>query len=180
MFMSWHVLINSKYFASAPYLSNYTDANFLSWFLNSVIINLRMSIGERLLLDGNPKGCEVAKHMATKVEVNPRMFSTLKKAKSIWSMEPGANSETSLVGPMGVLAALVKRKIWQGFSKSEIISGRPSICTFLDFRFSLVTETLPKRRWINWEIFCFESAQTVGEKYPCLCEGLLWQIYIWR
>ena len=34
-----------------------------------------------MLLDGNPKGCEVAEHIATKVELNPRMLSTLKKRK---------------------------------------------------------------------------------------------------
>ena len=39
--------------------------------------------GGRLLLYGNPKGHEVAEHIATKVEVNPRMLSTLENAKSI-------------------------------------------------------------------------------------------------
>ena len=48
-----------------------------------------MSRGGRLLLDGNPKGYEVSEHIATKVEVNPRMLSTLKNAKSISSMNPG-------------------------------------------------------------------------------------------
>ena len=42
-----------------------------------------MSRGGGLLLDGNPKGYEVAEHIATKVEVNPRMLSTLKNEKSI-------------------------------------------------------------------------------------------------
>ena len=37
----------------------------------------------RLPLDGNPKGCEVVEHIATKVEVNPQMLSTLKNAESI-------------------------------------------------------------------------------------------------
>ena len=32
----------------------------------------------RLLLDGNPKGYDVAEHIATKVEVNPQIISTLK------------------------------------------------------------------------------------------------------
>ena len=45
--------------------------------------NFRISIGGRLLLDGNPKGYEVAEHIAKKVEVNSRILSTLKNAKSI-------------------------------------------------------------------------------------------------
>ena len=58
---------------------------------------------------GNPKGYEVAEHTAKTIEVNPWMISTLKKEKSIWSMKPGANFETSVVGPLGILVALVKR-----------------------------------------------------------------------
>ena len=40
-----------------------------------------MSRGRRLLLDGNTKGYEVAEYISTKVEVNPRMLSTLKNEK---------------------------------------------------------------------------------------------------
>ena len=40
-----------------------------------------------MLLDGNPKGYEVAEHIATKVEVNTRMLSTFKNAKSILKHE---------------------------------------------------------------------------------------------
>ena len=50
------------------------NATFLSWFINVVTRNLRMSIGGSLLMDGNPKGYEVAEHVPTKVEVNPRML----------------------------------------------------------------------------------------------------------
>ena len=60
-------------------------------------------------MDVNPKGYEVEEHIATKVEVNPRMLSTLKNAKYIWIMKPGANFETSVVGPLGILVALVRR-----------------------------------------------------------------------
>ena len=116
MFMLWHVLINSDDLASAPSSSTLMNATFLSWFLNVVTINFRISRGGRLLLDGNPKGYEVAEHIATKVEVNPRMLSTLKNAKSIWSMNPGGKFETSVVGPLEILVALVKRQIGQGFS----------------------------------------------------------------
>ena len=49
---------------------------FLSWFLNVVTRNFRMSRGGRLHLDGNKKGYELAEHISTKVEVNPRMLST--------------------------------------------------------------------------------------------------------
>ena len=51
-----------------------------------MIINLRISRGGRLIMDRNTKGCEVAEHIAKKVEVNPQMLSTLKNVKSIWSM----------------------------------------------------------------------------------------------
>ena len=42
-----------------------------------------MAICGRLLLDGNPKAYEVAEHIYTKVKVNTRIISTLKKEKSI-------------------------------------------------------------------------------------------------
>ena len=42
-----------------------------------------MSRGGSLLLDGNPNGYEVAEHIDTNVEVNPRMLSTLKNEKSV-------------------------------------------------------------------------------------------------
>ena len=54
------------------------NVTFLSWFLNVVKINFRVSIVGHLLLDGYPKGYEVAEHIATKVEENPRMLSILK------------------------------------------------------------------------------------------------------
>ena len=83
MFMLWYVFINSKDLASAPSSSNMMNALFLSWFLNVVIRNFRMSRGGRLLLDENPKWYEVAEHIITKVEVNTQILSTLKNAKSI-------------------------------------------------------------------------------------------------
>ena len=45
--------------------------------------NFRISRGGRLLLDENSNRYEVAEHIVTKFEVNPRMLSTLKNAKSI-------------------------------------------------------------------------------------------------
>ena len=140
------------------------NETFLSWFLNVVTINFRTSRGGRLLLGGNPKDYEVAEHIATKVEVNPRMFSTLKKAKSIWSMKPRGNFDISVVGPMGIVFAFVKRKIWRGYSKSGIFYCRPYMSTFLVVSFSLVIETCPKRWRIIWERFCFKSSHTVGRK----------------
>ena len=47
------------------------------------VSNLRMSRGGRLDLDGNPKGYKVAEHIATRVEVNPQMLSTLKNEEYI-------------------------------------------------------------------------------------------------
>ena len=60
-------------------------------------------------------------------------------------MKPGANFETSVVVPLGILVALVKRKIGQVYSKSGGFAGIPSVSTFLAIIFSLVIETLPKR-----------------------------------
>ena len=48
-----------------------------------------MSRGGLLILDGNKKGYGVEEHIATKVEVNPCMLSTLKNAIFILSMNPG-------------------------------------------------------------------------------------------
>ena len=45
--------------------------------------NIRMSGGDRLLLDGKLKGYEVAEHIATKVEVNLGILSILKNSKPI-------------------------------------------------------------------------------------------------
>ena len=161
VFMLWHVFIDSKDLADAPYSSTLMNATFLSWFLNVVKINFRISRGGRLILDGIPKGHEVAEHISTKVEVNPRMLSTLKNEKSIWSMNPGANFETSVVGPLEILVALVKRQIGKGYSNSGIFSRRPSKSPFLAINFSLVIDTWPKLWWIIWNIVSFEIPQTV-------------------
>ena len=64
-------------------------------------------------------------------------------------MNPGANFETSVVGPLGILVALVKRQIIQGSSNSGRLSERPSMSPFIAIRFILVIETLPKRLLIS-------------------------------
>ena len=163
MFMLWHVLINSDDLASAPYSSTLMNATFLSWFLNVVTRNLRMSRGGRLLMDGNPRGCEVEEHIATKVEVNPQMLSTLKNAESIWSMNSGENVKTSVVGPLEFLVALVKRQIGQGSSNSGRFSERPFMSPFLAIGFSWVIETWPKRWWISWGIFFLKVHRQLGQ-----------------
>ena len=78
------------------------NATFLSWFLNIVTRNLRISRGVSLILDVKPKGYEVSEYIATKVKVKPWMLSELKKTRPNWSMKPGMNFETSMVGPMGI------------------------------------------------------------------------------
>ena len=90
---------------------------------------------------GNPKGYELAEHIATKVEVNPRMLLKLKNKKYIRRMKPGVNLETSMVGPLVILVALVKIQIGQGYSKSGKFSGRPSMSPFLAIFKSLTIET---------------------------------------
>ena len=96
-------------------------------------INIIVSKVRRFLLGINIKGYEVSELIATKVELNPRMLSTLKNAKSILSMNPGANFETSVVGLLGILVALVKRQIGRGSSNSRRFSGRTSMGFFFSF-----------------------------------------------
>ena len=95
-----------------------------------------------MILYVNTKVYEIAEYISEKVEVNPRMLSTLKKAKSIWSMNPVADFETSTVGTLGILFASVKRQIQigQGYSKSGIFVGRPSMSIFLSIIFILAIE----------------------------------------
>ena len=86
-------------------------------------------------------------------------------------MNPGANFETSVVGPLGSLVALVKIHMGQGSYNSGIFNGRPSMSPFLDIRFSLMIETrqktlMNKRR----ESFFKLHRQLVQQDY-CLCEG---------
>ena len=94
-----------------------------------------------MLLDGNPKGCEVSEHIATKFEVNTRMLSILKKRKIHLKHKPRENFKTSMVGTLGILVPLVKRKIRKGSSKSGIFVGIISMSIFLVVRFSLSIET---------------------------------------
>ena len=54
-------------------------------------------------MDRNPKEYELVDHISTKVEVNPRMISTLKNEKCILTMNPGTNLETFMVEPLGIL-----------------------------------------------------------------------------
>ena len=56
-------------------------------------------------------------------------------------MKSGANFETSVVGSLGMLVALVKRQIVQGSYKLGIFSGIPFMNTFLAICFGLVIET---------------------------------------
>ena len=160
MFMLWRVFITFEDLVSDPSSSTLTNATLLYWFINVVARHFRMSRGGSLLLDGNPKWYEVEDHIATKVEVNPRMLSTLKNAKPIWSMNPGVNFETSVVGPLVILVALVKRQIGQGSYNSGRFSGRPSMSPFLAIRFILVIETWPKHWWISWERVFFKSTDS--------------------
>ena len=155
MFVLWHVFMNSEDLASDKSSSTLMKVTFLSSFLNVVTRSLRMSRCGLLLMKRNPNVYELEEHVATKVEVNPRIISTLKTAKSIWIMNPGANFETSVVGPLGILVALVRRQIGQGYSNSGRFYGRPSIRPFLSICFSLVIEIWPKRWWKGWERVCF-------------------------
>ena len=56
-------------------------------------------------------------------------------------MKHGRDFETSVVGPMVILVALVKSQIGQGSSNSGIFFGRPYMSPFLAIRLSMVIET---------------------------------------
>ena len=65
----------------------------------------------------------------------------IEKRKNPLKYEPRGGFETSVVGPLVILFALVKIQIVQGSSNSGRFSGRPSMSPFLAIRFSLVIET---------------------------------------
>ena len=125
-----------------------------------------------MFLCENWKGYELSEHIATKDEVNLRMISTLKNAKSIWSMNPGANFETSVVGTLVFVVALFKRKRGQGYSKSGKLFGRPFMSPLIKIRLSLVIKTRPKRWWTSRERFCFERPHTVAITISLFLIGL--------
>ena len=90
------------------------------------------------------------------------MLSTLK----IKNPSEAGNFYTSVVGPLGILVALVRRKIRQGSSKSGIFSGRPYMRPFLVILFSLVIETWTKCWWIFWEIFFWKCTDSWDKNIP--------------
>ena len=55
-------------------------------------------------------------------------------------MNPGENVDTSIVEPLGILVALVKRQIGQGYSILGIFFGILPISTFFAIRFSMATK----------------------------------------
>ena len=180
MFMLWHVLINSEYLDIASSSSTRINATFLSWFFNIVTRKFRMSRSGHLLLDGNSKGYEVAEHISTKVEVNPWMLSKLKNSKYIWSMNPGENFETSMVGPLVMLSALVKRKIGRGYSESGRFVGRPSMTNLPAIFFGLSIQTRPKHWWIILYWFYFYRSHIVETTIFLFLLGLTFKKLIWR
>ena len=180
MFMLWHVLINYEDMASDPYSSTLMNITFLSWFINVVTRNFGMSRCGSLLLDGNPNGYEVAEHIASKVELNPRMLSTLKNEKFIWSMNPEEIFDISVVGPLVILVALVKRQIGQGSSNSGRFSGRPSMSPFIAIRFSRVIETWPKTPSNKLRESLFWKSTNSWETIFLSLWGLILKFSSWR
>ena len=77
-------------------------------------------------------------------------------------MNPGANFDTSMVGTLVILGALVIRQIGQGSSNLGRFSGRPSMSPFIAISFSLVIETRPKTMMNKSREIFFESPQTAG------------------
>ena len=86
-----HVLINSEDIDNLTSSSTLINASLLSLFLNVVTVNLSILIGVRLILDVKPNGCEVSEYISTKVEVNPRIPSTLKTQNPFEELTQGVN-----------------------------------------------------------------------------------------
>ena len=174
MFMLWHVFMNSEDLYSDPYSSTMMSENFLAWFLNVVTRNLSMSRGVRLPPDVNPKGCEYAEHIATKVEVNPHMLSTLKNKKfhlkhktrgKFWDI----NGWTS-----GYFSCLGKEKNSKGiFQVREIFCDTPHESLSYHF-FSLTIETVPNIWLIIREICFLIGHRQLGPQHSCFFEVWLW------
>ena len=161
IFILWHVFMNSEDLDRVSYSSNWMNTTLWSWFLNLVTSHFIISRGRCFLPGVSPQGYEVEEHIATKVKINPRIISTLKNAKCIFSMNRRKLFETSMVEPLVILVALVRKQTGKGFSKSRIFVGKPSISPFRSFHFILETEKLPNQWWIRWESF-LNKAQTVG------------------
>ena len=89
----------------------------------------------------NPKGYELTEHIATKVDVNARMRSASKKEKYIWIMNTGKFFDSSMVVTMGILVALVNRKIGKASSISGIFADRPYMILFIYIFKILISET---------------------------------------
>ena len=77
-------------------------------------------------MDRNPRRYEVAEHIATKVEVNPRMLSTLKKEKSILSKNPGRGGGASMVGPLVISVVFFRKKNCRVIPSQGYFLGDPS------------------------------------------------------
>ena len=100
------------------------------------------------------------------------MVLILKKAKSIWNINLGENFETSIVGPLVILVALVRRQIGQGYSNSGNLVGRPSINTLFPLSLSNGIETWQKYEWQSYAIVCFKIQYMVGITISLLWMGL--------
>ena len=131
------------------------NATFLSWLLKDV---------KMLAFASGWKSKEVwsSRIYSRKSRGKSTDASNIEKRKIHLKYETRGKFRDSVVGPLGILVALVKRQIWKGYSKSGIFSRRPSMSPFLAISFSLVIDNWPKCWWIIWERFCFENEQTVG------------------
>ena len=67
-------------------------------------------------------------------------YFNIENEESICRINPEANFETSMLGPLVILVNLVKRQIRHSFSKSGGIFGRPFMSPFLAIIRSLVIE----------------------------------------
>ena len=79
MFMLLNFFMDSEDLYSDSSSSTQINSTCLSLFINLETRIFSISRGGSLLLDVNTKGYEVAEHIATKSEVNTRIFSSLKK-----------------------------------------------------------------------------------------------------
>ena len=86
-------------------------------------------------------------------------------------MKPGENFETSMVGLMVMLVALVERIIGLGYYNSRILFGRPFMSTFFHSFYSVnryMTKVLINK--LREILFLIGHIQ-LGEQYYCIFEG---------
>ena len=93
-------------------------------------------------------------------------------------MKPEADLEKSMIGPLKMLVAFVKRKLAQDYSKSGRFFGRLPIIPFLDIFLSLTIDTPLKRLKIIQRRVFLDRENNFGTKIVLFLCGLTLEFLI--